>query len=274
MQLVAASRMKKAQENAVKGKDYPQKIKELMVRLSGNKNVLGSPFIEPKYAQEVDGVLLIVFSPQRGLAGSLPGNLARYTFRLIDEIQKTEPVRVITVGRKVRDLLIRKGVNVIADFSDMPEQPTTSDIRPIYKLITEGYLAKEYGEVSLVYASFVNAITQIPVAKALLPLDLETVLRYEQGYSVNVEGSGDFVFEPNQAAILDELIPGYLESQIYQARLESVASEYSARMVSMKNATTNAKDVKSYLTLEYNKSRQAQITRELSEISAGRLARG
>ncbi len=274
MQLVAASRMKKAQDNAIKGKDYSEKIKEIMLNLSINKNVLGSPFIEPEYAREVDGVLLLVFSPERGLAGGLPSNLLRFTLKLIDSIKKRgEGVEVITIGKKLRDSLIRRGVNVVADFSGMPEKPTTADLRPIHKMITQGYLDKKYGEVVMVFSKFINAMTQEPVAKLILPLDLEILEKYEQRDENASVADGEFVFEPTQQVILDHLIPGYLESQLYQARLESVASEYSARMVAMKNATNNAKDVRSYLTLEYNKSRQAQITRELSEISAGRLAR-
>ncbi|MCA9391626.1 ATP synthase F1 subunit gamma [candidate division WWE3 bacterium] len=275
MQLVAASRMRRAQDNAMRGKSYTHKIKEMMVRLSANKNVKGNAFIEPEYADNVSGTMLVVFSPERGLAGALPGNLTRYVLKLIESIEKDGSVSVITVGKKVRDLLARRGVNIIADFSDMPEQPTTADVRPLLKLVEEGYTAREFGEVLIVLPQFVNAMTQIPVTRVLLPLDLDAVLKYDD--SLNVEDSGgaaDFIFEPNIESIFAELIPGYLETQIYQARLETVASEYSARMVAMKNATTNAKDVRSYLSLEYNKSRQAQITRELAEISAGRMGKG
>ena len=210
MQLVAASRMKKAQDNALKGKDYSEKIKEIMLNLSINKNVLGSPFIEPEYAKEVDGVLLLVFSPERGLAGGLPGNLLRFTLKLIDSINKRgEKVEVITVGKKLRDSLIRRGVNIIADFSGMPEKPTTADLRPIHKMITQGYLDKTYGEVVTVFSKFINAMTQEPIAKLILPLDMQTLEQYENRQLDGDSGSGEFVFEPTQQVILDHLIPGY-----------------------------------------------------------------
>ncbi len=275
MQLVAASRMRRAQENAEMGKSYSEKIKEIMIRLAQKKDGELDPLIDPQYGVKGSTVIAIVFSPQRGLAGSLPGNLARYALRTIHDLEaEGSRVEVITVGSKVRDQLVRRGVHMVADFPDMPEQPTTADTRPILRLVQERYLSGAVREVILVYPKFVNAMIQQPVAKVLLPLNLDEILKFDDQFAVDAVSSVNFLFEPSREMVLSELIPSYLETQLYQAKLETVASEYSARMVAMKNATSNARDMRTYLTLEYNKSRQAQITRELAEISAGRLARG
>lgn len=275
MQLVAASRMRRAQENAEMGKDYTRKIQQIMLRLAMKSGGEEENPLMVKQIVSAAKVLVVVFSPERGLAGSLPGNLVRYILKLIAETKDVgNEVAVVTVGKKVRDQLARRGVEIIADFTDMPERPTTGDVRPILKLIQESFTQNEVSKVIMVYPQFVHALLQKPVTKVLLPLSIEEVKKYDDNVTADLStAQTDFIYEPSRSVILANLVPGYLETQIYQARLETVASEYSARMVAMKNATTNAKEVRSYLTLEYNKSRQAQITKELAEISAGRLAR-
>lgn len=276
MQLVAASRMRKAQENAQKGKLYAQRLREMMVQLSLNKTLNVDPMIDPTYTTSKN-VYVLVFSPQRGLAGALPGNLTRFTIQFVRELEKNGySVQLITIGRKVRDQLVFGGHELVADFSDIPEVPTTADVRPILKMITEGYLQHDAGKVFMIYPDFVNPMVQMPTAQTLLPLDIETLELAEEEFDKTagvVQTDAAMIFEPDMGSILSELIPQYLETQIFQKRLETIASEYSARMVAMKNATENAKELKEDLTIEFNKSRQAIITRELAEISAARVSK-
>lgn len=273
MQLVAASRMRKAQDNAEKGKSYNERIKKLMIELSLDESLTSDPFLNPHYSNS-HKILLVVFSPQRGLAGALPGNLSRFVHQFVEE-QKSRghQIELVLIGQKLRNQLVQLSVDFVADFSDMPEQPTTADIRPLMKLITSKYLDKDIGKVFMIYPEFVNALKQVPTLKLLLPLDLEGLhLSQEDNvYNVKAQSTIGFTFEPEQEAVFEALVPAYLESQIYQTRLETIASEYSARMVSMKNATDNAKELKSNLTILFNKSRQAQITQELAEINAARI---
>lgn len=274
MQLVAASRMRKAQENAEKGKHYAKRIKHIMLHLTLDAAITTNPFVDPTYSVSKQAMVL-VFSPQRGLAGALPSNMLRHLHAFKKELtQEGYTTEFITIGQKLRDQMLVQGFNITADFSDLPEVPTTGDIRPIVKLITDQYLNKQVGKVFMVYPVFINAITQLPRSSVLLPLDWEGLqIAHEDiaDLTSEIATSATFTFEPDEAQILDELIPSYLETQLFQARLETIASEYSARMVAMKNATDNAKDIKADLTIEYNKSRQGQITQELSEINSARI---
>lgn len=269
MQLVAASRMKKAQENAERGKLYAEKIRDILLRLSINKSVVSVPFVDPTYAEEANTVLVLVFSPQRGLAGPLPGNLLRHTLEVIEGFEaQGKEVHLVTIGSKLGKQLAHQ-VTVVADFSDMPEEPTTADIYPILSMITSLYLEKKIREAFVIYPEFVNALVQKAKTEKLLPLTLDDL---DDAMDIGAfDNTSAYAFEPSEAEILQTLVPNYLETQVYQKRLETIASEYSARMVAMKNATENAKEVKDDLTIEYNKSRQAQITQELSEINAGRI---
>lgn len=271
MQLVAASRMRKAQENAEKGKAYARKIWEIMLGLSGRFGGELHPFLDPNFAKS-PVVLVVVFSPQRGLAGSLPGNLSRRVFGLIDELVKQgAEYQIVTIGKKVRDQIRRRRLSIAADFSDMPELPTTGDIRPIVRLITEEYLGGQVGRVVLVYPRFISSLVQEPTVEELLPLNVDRLGMDTVPVATSDEVRVDFIYEPDRELILNELVPSYLETQVYQAKLDTVAAEYSARMLAMRSATTNAEEIQDVLTLEYNKSRQDQITRELAEISAGRM---
>ncbi len=274
MQLVAASRMRRAQENAQKGKQYARRIRYIMLHLSLDSALTVNPFIDPTYSDSRH-VIVLVFSPQRGLAGALPSNILRRLHTFEQELTADGyTIEFVTIGQKLRDLMIAQGYKITADFSDLPEVPTTGDIRPIVRLITEQYLEKKVGKVFMVYPVFVNAITQVPHSSILLPLDWEGLqIAHEDitDLTPEIATSATFTFEPSEAQILDELIPSYLETQIFQTRLETIASEYSARMVAMKNATDNAKDIRGDLTIEYNKSRQGQITQELSEINSARI---
>jgi len=273
MEMIAASRMKKSQDNASRGKDYAERIREMMIRLVHKKAISEYDLLNPELSK-TPGVMVVVFSPQRGLAGGLPTNLTKAAVNLLEDLQNQgKYTEVVTVGNKVRDKLVRMGYNIVADFPDIPEQPTTADIRPVLMLIENTYQNTEVGKVLVVYPEFVNAMVQQPRIKVLLPIDLSEIIAFEDivADKWGVRGTNDFKYEPSQRRILEELVPRYLETQIYQARLETVASEYSARMIAMKSATENANEIGDDLTLDYNKSRQAQITAELAEIVSARI---
>ena len=271
MELVAASRMRKAQENAKRSREYSERIKQILVRVTTKQKISLHPLLDLGYNPSKT-TLIVVFSPHRGLAGSLPWNLLRFVLDLMGKIEKEgRTAKILTIGKKVRDQLSRMHFTIDADFSDISEHPTTSDIRPVLKYISDQYLKFEIGRVILVYPKFVNAVKQLPVARVLLPLDSEELnLFHDSVEAISVDDNA-FVFEPDQERIVDELLPAYLEGQLFQAKLETVASEYSARMVAMTSASDNAHELKDSLVLDFNKSRQSQITSELAEITGGGL---
>ena len=169
------------------------------------------------------------------------------------------PVEVIAAGKKGRDFMLRTKQDVVAEFIGLGDAPSLDDIRPIVQVALDDFISGKVDAVFLVYPKFVNTLSQVPQVQQILPI-------------VRPEGSGqyrDYIFEPSPAAVLQALLPRFVEIQVYQAMLETIASEHSARMVAMRNASQNAKDLVSDLTLSYNKVRQAQITREVAEISAG-----
>ncbi|NTV30567.1 ATP synthase F1 subunit gamma [candidate division WWE3 bacterium] len=263
MQLVAASRMRKAEQTTKQGREYMLKLREMLAKVASSAGPSPHPLLE----QRVDGVdtLFILYSPQRGLAGSLPANLLRFASNLIFETErKNGKAYLVTLGRKLRDQLVRRGYRIDADFSDIPENLTTADVRPIIRLIEEMFMHRQVDRVIMIYPDFENALTQHPIAEQLLPISDNDLVTAHQSSSV-------FTFEPTVGEVLGELVPLYLETMVYQARLETVASEYSARMIAMQNATDNASEIKKSLALEYNKSRQAHITTELAEITAGMI---
>lgn len=277
MQMVAASRMRRAQDLATHGVEYTEKVKEMLLTVSKGSGASLHPYFDGNYSSESSAVLSIVFSTQRGLAGSLPGNVLRHTLKTIQSVtSEGKTVSVISVGKKIGEQLARREVSVVADFSHMPERPTAGDIRPIMQLVEQMYLEKKVRSVVVIYPHFVNPISYVPMSRVLLPLDEKLFVRFDDVYTAKKTGqeTNDFVFEPNAHAILDALVPRYLETQMYQARLEAVASEYSARMIAMKNATDNAKGLNESLKLTFNKSRQALITQEISEIVAAGRKKG
>ena len=185
-----------------------------------------------------------------------------------------KPVDFVTVGRKGRDTLIRQRANVVAEFSDMPSEPRISDIAPIARLAVDSYLTGEVDEVLIAYTDFINMLTQRPVVLGWLPLTPNTIAEQVAGEFVKdvphvTEGATDYEYEPNAAAVLEEIVPRFTELQLYQALLESQASEHAARMAAMRNATDNASQLVDDLTLEYNKARQSAITSEILDIVGG-----
>jgi F-type H+-transporting ATPase subunit gamma len=256
MQFVAASKLRRAQESVLAARPYSETIDEVLADLAA---VLGSED-HPLLRETAPGKrLLIVLTTDRPLAGPLNANVVRFTARLMSETEGE--LSIVTVGRKGRDALRRARAPIEAHFANYGDRPTFADVLPLARLVSDGFLGGEYGAVDLVFSRFVSTLTQRAEADRLLPIKP----------AEDTEGipGNQFIFEPGAAAVLEGLLPRYVATRIYQAVLESKASEESSRMVAMKNATENAESLIDDLTLAYNKVRQANITREMIEIATG-----
>jgi F-type H+-transporting ATPase subunit gamma len=260
MQFVAASKLKRAQDATLSARPYSQKIDELLADLA---MVIG-PEDHPLLARREGGKRLIVLiTSDRGLAGPFNTNTIRFAAQEITE--HSGDMAVVTVGRKGRDAMRRSRVPMEAHFEGFGDRPTFADVLPLARLITDDYLAGTYSRVDIVFSQFVSTLTQRPALDHLLPIEP----------AEDTEGipGNQFIFEPNPGAVLEQLLPRYIAARLFQAVLESKASEESSRMVAMRNATDNAEDLIQDYTLAYNKVRQANITREMIEIASGAQAR-
>jgi F-type H+-transporting ATPase subunit gamma len=257
MQFVAASKLRRAQEATLASRPYAQKLEEVLADLA---TVLGGED-HPLLAQrEGSGKRLIVLvTTDRGLAGALNANTVRFAAREITE--HPGDLAVVTIGRKGRDAMRRARVPLEAHFAGFGDRPTFADVLPVARLVAEDFLGGAYDRVDVIYPRFLSTLTQRAVMDALLPIRP----------SADTEGipGNQFLFEPSPAAVLEQLLPRYIATRLYQAVLEAKASEESSRMVAMKNATENAETLIDDLTLAYNKVRQANITREMIEIATG-----
>jgi F-type H+-transporting ATPase subunit gamma len=200
-------------------------------------------------------------SPDRGLSGALNSNLFRRTVQYFREDEGETPPNVIAVGKRGLDFLRKTDRNIVAEFVQLGDRPSMHDTRPIAEVAIDQFLSGEVDAVNLVYPKFVNTLIQTPAVVQILPI--------ERPEASDTAESEDYIFEPSAADVLNAILPRYVEILIYQAQLETVASFYSAQMVAMRNATDNAKELVDDLNLTYNKARQAQITNEVAEISAG-----
>ncbi|HZD56278.1 MAG TPA: ATP synthase F1 subunit gamma, partial [Anaerolineales bacterium] len=218
---------------------------------------------------EVKSVLVVMITGDRGLAGAYTTNLVRFVLNEFN--QYPVPVRYVTVGRKGRDLMIRRRKEIIAEFSNLPAAPSFADVSAIGRVVVDEFLEGRSDEVYLVYTDFISMVHQVPAMKKLLPLEVgEQGDGRVQEYAAAERGTvAAYIYEPGQLEILDEIVPRFTALQVFQAILESLASEHAARMVAMKNATDNATDLASALQLEYNKARQQSITNEMLDIAGG-----
>ena len=271
MEMVAASRMKRAQDAIIAARPYSDELRDVLSRVGA---VVGEE-VDPLLARRpVRKVALIMITTDRGLAGSLNANAIRTAFRWIQERAQSrngdEPVRIeaITIGRKGRDGLRRAGIPISAHFSQLGDRPSFTDVTPIARLVTEDFLAEKYDEIHVAYSTFITTLTQRPEITQLLPIS-----RPEQTEGQR-EANDDYLFEPSAEAILSRLLPHFVAVDLYRAVLENQASEQSARMIAMRNSTDNANELIEDLTLVYNKTRQATITREMIEIASGAEALG
>lgn len=268
MQLVASAKMKKAQNQALAGRDYAMELLRFVADLQGNVEEESHPLlVAPKEGRE----LVLVISTDRGLCGGLNTNLLK---KLRAEV--SEDAHFVTVGSKLRKTLLKSGGKIIADWQVGDPIPFSS-ARPIAKLVTEKFLSDDYNKVTVVFNRFVSTLTQTPRVVQLLPIDSELIKTTSAQYQKEVDdmkpaATNDYIFEPSADGVLDSLLPLYINYMVYQVMVEARASEHSARMVSMKAATDNAGDIVKGLKLEYNKARQAAITSELLEITTAQKA--
>jgi F-type H+-transporting ATPase subunit gamma len=259
MQFVAASKLKRAQDATLTARPYSQKIDEVLADLAA---VLGQDDHPLLATREGGKRLLVLITSDRGLAGPLNTNTIRFAARAITE--HGGDLAVVSVGRKGRDAMRRARVPLEAHFAGFGDRPTFADVLPLARLITDGFISGEFGRIDLVYPRFVSTLIQRAQLDTLLPVSP----------TADTEGipGNQFIFEPNPAAVLEQLLPRYVATRLFQAILEAKASEESSRMVAMKNATENADDLIEEYTLAYNKVRQANITREMIEIATGAQA--
>ncbi len=261
MQMVAASKMRKAQQHALAGRPYAALMNKVLVSLQQRADPRLHPLLN---VREVKMELVIVISTDKGLAGALNTNLLR-------EVAHFEPSKsaYVVVGRKARQFLARTKRELLADF-ELKDAPTFLETKPIAQFATEKFLTREVDKVSVAYTHFINTINQRPTIRPLLPIDHGELPKDEA--APTSDPLLGYVFEPNAAQVLESMLPYYLQYQIFQMVLDARASEHSARMVAMKNATDNANQFIKDLTLEYNKMRQASITTELLEIATAQMA--
>jgi F-type H+-transporting ATPase subunit gamma len=260
MELVAASKMRRAQQNALAGRPYAEKMRFVLADLAETLPLIDPEARHPLLRQTEDpqNIGLIFITPDRGLAGGLPSSLNRRTAQFLVETGK--PARAVAAGRKGRDFLRRTGQTVVAEFTGLGDNPTYGDIRPIVQVAIQDFMDGAVDEVYLIYMQFVNTVIQRPEVFKLLPVEPPT-----EAETLAI----DYIYEPDRETVLAELLPRYIEQQVYAATLEAIASEQSARMVAMRNATDNANDLMRDLTLVYNKARQESITGELLDIVGG-----
>ena len=270
MQMIAAAKMARAQEQAKAGRSYAKQLNRLLADLKDNLDE-AHPLLE---AREGKRELVLVISTDRGLCGGLNSNLARKL-----KLDLPKDAHFVTVGRKLRNSLAKAGNTMLADF-EVDDPVPFAEARPIAKLLSQKFLDGEYDRVSVAFNNFVSTLTQEPWISQLLPIEEQHVggaRRYEKGSALPTdEGAGnsshEYIFEPSGKEVLSSLLPLYINFQVYQMLLEARASEHSARMVSMKSATDNAQQMVKDLDLEANKLRQAAITSELLEITTAMKA--
>ena len=264
MEMVAASKMRRAQQRVVATRPYTERIGAVIGNLAGLAGTADGDDRFPLLDQRpIQHVAVILVTPDKGLCGSLNSNVIRRATRYILN-EAGVPVEVITVGKKGRDFMIRYRRDVVAEFTAIGDYPTLDQIAPIAQVAVDDFVSGKVDAVYLVYTRFISTLTQRPELQQLLPVQPPE----------DAAPMSDVIFEPSPAGVLNALLPRYVDQQVYRAVLESIASEHSARMVAMRNATDNARELVSELTLSYNKARQAQITNEVSEISAGANAQG
>jgi F-type H+-transporting ATPase subunit gamma len=271
MEMVAASRMKRAQDAILAARPYSDELREVLERVSA---ALGEEH-DPIFARrEVRRIGLIVVTTDRGLAGSLNANAIRAVLRYVSErgananAGPAPEVEVITVGRKGRDMLRRFGITIAGHFPQFGDRPGFTDVTPLARLVIDDFRAGRYDEITIAYSTFITTLSQRPVIRTLLPVERPHVGEETE------RTSAEYLFEPSPQDVLARLLPHYVAVDLYRAILENNASEQSARMIAMRNATDNAEELIEDLTLVYNKTRQANITREMIEIASGAEALG
>ena len=260
MEMIATSKMRRAQEAGLAGRPYAEKIHQVLADLAALPRQ-GAPLHPLLQQRPVNKIAIVHITPDRGLCGGLHANINRMTASFI--LQQSVSVTLTVVGRKGLDFMRRYGRDIRAEFTRLGDRPSLMDTLPISRVIIDDYTSGFIDLVYLAYAQFISTTIQRPILQQVLPVEPATIPRAQ-----NV----DYIYEPGSAHVLGALLPRFVEMQVYHAILQSIASEQSARVVAMRNATDNANELIQDLTLLYNKARQESITEELLDITGGAAA--
>ena len=269
LETISASRVRRAQAQVLATRPYARKAWQVLTHLASQAapGARTHPLLTRRGQVNTLGIVLL--TSDRGLCGAFNYTMVRTTMDLVGS--RGKPVQLITVGRKGRDIMWRMGYPIVAEFTRLPDGPSVLDIAPIARTAIDDFLSGVVDEVVLAYTEFVNTLKQRPIVRQLLPIEpgeagTHALAKHVEGVS---GGAAEYLYEPSPSQILDAVLPRFTELQVYQAVLESYASEHSARMVAMRNATENAEALIDDLTLSYNKARQQAITREILDIAGG-----
>jgi F-type H+-transporting ATPase subunit gamma len=264
LKTVSASKVRKAMASNASSLAYSQKAWQVLTDLARQP---GHTSLHPLLSERraVDRILVVMVSGDKGLAGSYNMNILKHTLEYFEDYH--QPIDFICIGKKGRDLLLRRKKSVIAEFSELNDPVKFMDISPVSRLVVDDFLGKLYDQVFIAYTRFESMTQQIPTIQKLLPLVVEGETEVKVNRTESV-----FIYEPAQEKILDEIVPRFTGIQIFQAVLSSQASEHAARTIAMSNATDNANELVGVLTLEYNKIRQQSITNDILDIIGGAAA--
>ncbi len=260
MEMIATSKMRRTQERGLAGRPYSEKIRQVIADLAALPQAGEAP--HPLLQRRtINRVAIVHITPDRGLCGGLNANMNRRAASFI--LEQSAAVTLICIGRKGLDFMRRHGRDIRAEFTWLGDQPSLLDTLPISRIIIDDYTNGVIDAAYLAYTQFVSTIVQRPVVQPILPVEPAAIPKAQ-----NV----DYIYEPSPDVVLAQLLPRFVEMQIYHAILEAIASEQSARMVAMRNATDSARELIDELTLMYNKARQESITKELLDITGGAAA--
>lgn len=255
MKMVAAARLRRAQESALANKPYAEKMQAVLRDVAGSAGDINHQLLE---VRPVNKKAYVVLAADKGLAGAYSSNVFK---EVITHFSNKSDADLITVGRKARDYFFHRGYNIVTEYAGFSERPTYEHAKHVAMKIMELFTSGEYDEIHMVYTKFISPINVVPTTVKLLPIsDIE---------GEEKQSGGEYIYEPNAGEVLGLLLPQYLETMVYGALLQSAASELGSRMTAMSAATDNADELISKLVLNYNKVRQAGITREINEIVSG-----
>jgi F-type H+-transporting ATPase subunit gamma len=258
MEMIATAKMKRSQDYALAGRPYDTKISQLIADLAAETGTGGALHPLLTRRENINKIAIVHITSNRGLCGGLNSNINRLTANFV--LERKLPVTMITVGRKGTEFMHRSHMDILAEFTDISDRPSATETRPVSQIIINDYINGLFDEVYLAYNKFENTFTQKPSIDLLLPI---------VPASIPKEQTTEYIYEPDPKEVLGGLLPRFIEMKVYQSILEAIASEHSARMVAMRNATENANELIDNLTLMLNKARQEMITTELLDITGG-----
>ena len=270
---ISASKANRAQNAVVATRSYASKAFEILNNLASSQAAKSHPMLVDR--EEIKSIAIIAISGDRGLAGPYNTEIMRLVENFAAKLKDiTEDIRIIAVGKKGQDLFVRRGYNVIASFTNLPDPPRSTDLMPVGKVAIDEYLAGNVDQVFVAFTDFINMVTRYPRIKQLMPLKpvdytSSSIAEFFEAPEVSAGDSQDYTYEPQAEELLNAIVPRFADLQLYQSFLESVASEHSARYVAMNNATENAKALIEDLTIARNKARQTAITAEILDIVGG-----